>query len=341
MFKNKTILITGGAGYVGSILVSKLLNEGYKVRVIDFLMFGGESLLGFFGGKNFELINGDMRNRQLVDKALEGVDMVIHLAALVGEEACAFNSKTTWEINFETTKILTFLCKKHKIKRFIFASTCSNYGLVKGDKIVNEKFPLNSTTLYTESKIASEFFLLSETNSNFHPCILRFAMMFGLSPKMRFNLIVNDFTRDAVLKKKVTIYSPRAWRAFTHVDDAANAYLICLKASIKKISGEIFNVGTANFQKAQLVDLIKKHLPQTKIKIIKGKKDPRSYQISTAKIKKTLGFRPKNSVEEGFLEIKNALEKKVFINPYDFKYEAWYNEQMMFEYFKRRRNEKN
>lgn len=335
MFKNKTILVTGGAGYVGSTLVSKLLEEGYKVRVIDFLMFGGESLLGVLGHKNFELINGDLRDEKLVYKSLEGVEAVIHLAALVGEEACAFKPKVTWEINFETTKILALACRKHKVERFIFASTCSNYGMVKGDKVVSETSPLNSTTLYTETKIASEKFLLSEKSNNFHPCILRFAMKFGLSPKMRFNLIVNDFTRDAVLRKKAVVYSPQAWRAFTHVRDAAQAYLTCLEAPLDKISGEIFNVGTANFQKAQLLDLIKEHLPQIKPEITKGKKDPRSYQVSTTKIRKVLGFKPKKSVEEGFLEIKDALEKGVFADPYESKYEIWYNEQMMYEYFKK------
>ena len=305
--------------------------------MIDFLMFGGESLLGVLGHKNFQLINGDLRNEKLVHKSLEGVEAVIHLAALVGEEACVFRPKVAWEINFETTKILALACKKHKVERFIFASTCSNYGMVKGDKVVSEKSPLNSTTLYTETKIASEEFLLSERSNHFHPCILRFAMKFGLSPKMRFNLIVNDFTRDAVLKKKPVVYSPQAWRAFTHVRDAAQAYFICLKVPLDKISGEIFNVSTANFQKSQLVDLIKKHLPQIKAEIVKGKKDPRSYKVSTAKIEKILGFKPKKSVEEGFLEIKDALEKGVFADPYNPKYEVWYNEQMMHEYFERRK----
>lgn len=324
--KNKTVLVTGGAGYVGSILVPKLLEEGYKVRVVDCLMFGGESLLGVWGHENFELIKGDLRDQELVNQALSGVEAVIDLAALVGEEACDYKPEVTREINLEVTKILVSVCKKRNVERFIFASTCSNYGLVKGNKAVDETHPLDSTTHYTDTKIASEELLLSEESTNFHPCILRFAMMFGLSPKIRFNLIVNEFARDAVLKKKVTVYTPKAWRAFTHVRDAARAYLACLEAPLKKVSGEIFNVSTQNFQKAQLVELVRKYLPQTELEIIEGKKDPRSYRISTEKIKRVLGFEPRKSVEEGFLEIKDALEKGVFANPYDPKYEVWYDE---------------
>lgn len=334
--RNKLILVAGGAGYVGSTLVTNLLERGYKVKVLDLLMFGGESLLGVCGHENFELIKGDLRNRELVNQALSGVDAVIDLAALVGAEACDYKPEVTQEINFEVTKILVSACKKQHIERFIFASTCSNYGLVGDNKIVGEDYPLDSTTHYTNTKIASEKLLLTERNQNFHPCILRFAMMFGLSPKMRFNLIVNEFARDAVLREKVTIYAPEAWRAFTHVRDAAQAYLVCLEAPLKLISGEVFNVSTENSQKIELARLVQKYLPRTKVEIIEGKTDPRSYRIDATKIEKVLGIRPIRSVEGGFLEIKDALEKGVFANPYDPKYESWYDESMMFKYSKRR-----
>ncbi|MBU3957262.1 NAD(P)-dependent oxidoreductase [Patescibacteria group bacterium] len=334
MSKNEKILVTGGAGYVGSILVPRLLNEGFKVRVVDFLMFGGESLLGVWGKKNFDFIKGDLREKRLVEKSLEGIHAVVHLAALVGQEACNFQPKVTQAINYEVTRMLADACRKKRIERFIFASTCSNYGIHRAG-LAQEDTPLDITSLYAETKVACEKYLQKTKTANFHPCILRLAMKFGLSPKMRFNLIVNDFAREAVLKNRVLVYGPQCWRAFTHVQDAADVYLTCLKAPLDKISGEVFNVGTQNYQKRQLLKLVKKYIPDVKVETIEEKKDLRDYRVDFTKIKKVLGFKPKKTVEEGFLEIKDALEKKIFTDPYDPKYEIWYNPSMM-KVFKRR-----
>lgn len=322
------VLVTGGAGYVGSVLVSKLLAEGDKVRIVDFLMFGGESLLGVYGHKNFEFINGDLRSEEVVDKALDKIEAVIHLAALVGEEACNFNPKLTQGINFEVTRKLVEGCKKKGTERFIFASTCSNYG-VQLAGLADENTKLNITSLYAETKVACEEYLLKAKTKEFHPCIFRLAMKFGLSPKMRFNLIVNDFAREAVLRNKVSVFSPESWRAFTHVQDAATAYLLALKSPLEKISGEIFNVATENFQKKGLIKLIHKYLPTVKLEVIEGKTDPRNYRVSIEKIKKVLGFKPTRTVEDGFLEIKDALEKTIFTDPYDPRYEVWYNADIL------------
>ena len=324
----KKILVTGGAGYVGSTLVPLLLKEGYKVRLLDYLMFGGESLLGSYSHPNFEFVRADIRDKRIVEQTLGGIDAVIHLVALVGEEACKIKPKVTWEINFEATRIIASLCKQKKIKRFIFASTCSNYGIHRAG-LARENTSLNITSLYAETKVACEEYLKTIETSQFHPCILRFAMMFGLSPKMRFNLVINDFVREAFCKKRVVIYGPECWRAFTHVRDAADAYLACLKAPLSKISGEIFNVGTENYQKKQLVNLIKKYIPELQIKIIEKKKDPRDYRISFKKIDRILGFKAKRSVEEGLLEIRDAIEKKIFSNPYDPKYVIWYKKEFL------------
>lgn len=271
--KGKNILVTGGAGYVGSILVPYLLAEGFRVRVVDFLMFGGESLLGVWGKGNFEFLNGDLRKKALIEKSLENIDAVIHLAALVGQEACDFRPKITWAINYDVTKRLADACQQRGIKRFIFASTCSNYGIHRAG-LATEKAPLDITSLYAETKVACEKYLKKVRNVNFHPCILRLAMKFGLSPKMRFNLIVNDFAREAVLRNRVMVYGPESWRAFTHIRDAAEAYVTCLRAPLNKISGEIFNVGTQNYQKSQLIQLVKKHIPKVQIEIVEKRKIP-------------------------------------------------------------------
>lgn len=327
-WKGKKVLVTGGAGYVGSILVPLLLREGFKVRLLDYLMFGGESLLGFYDNPNFEFVKGDIRDRRMVERALERMDAVIHLAALVGEEACNAKPKVTWEINFEATRIIASCCKKKKISRFIFTSTCSNYGIQRAG-LACEDTSLNITSLYAETKVACEEYLKTIKTSKFHPCILRFAMMFGLSPKMRFNLVINDFVREAVYKKRIVVYGPKCWRAFTHVRDAADVYLACLRGPLKKISGEIFNVGTENYQKKQIADLVKKHVPELQIKIMEKKKDPRDYRISFKKIQRILGSKAERSVEEGILEIKDAVEKNIFANPYDPKYEIWYKREFL------------
>ncbi len=325
----KKILITGGAGYVGSTLIPMLLDKGYLVRVADFLMFGGEGLIGNVGHPNFELMKGDLRDKRFLDQVIKDTDSVIHLAALVGEEACQYNPVVTEQINYGITNALAHAALKNGLEKFIFASTCSNYGAVENNIEVDEEAPLDLTTLYTITKKKAEDLLLSDKFTPIHPCILRFAMVFGLSPKFRFNLIINDLAREAVLDKKITIYSPSSWRAFTHIRDAAHIYLSCLEAPKELIGGQIYNASSENMQKQQLMELVKKHMPEVEIEVIETKKDPRSYRVSTKKIRRDLGFKPHKSVEEGFVEVKEAIEKGMFTNPRDKKYDSWYEEKAL------------
>lgn len=325
----KKILVTGGAGYIGSVLTANLLAKGFKVKVLDRFMFGGESLLSFASNKNLEIFEGDVRDREKLKIAVSDVDSIIHLAALVGEPACRENPKVTKEINLKAAERLASLAKENGTDRFIFVSTCSNYGISKADEEATEESELNPLSLYAETKIEAEKFILGLASDNFHPTVLRLATIFGLSPKMRFNLMVNEVAREVAVGGKFSVYNKSAWRPFLHVQDASDAFLTVLQSSNNQISGEIFNVVGENIQKAYLMELAKKLNPQLKIEVREsGKDDKRDYRVSAKKIMDKLGWKPKISVKDGFLEIFNAVKNGLFVDPYEFRYNAWFDDKV-------------
>lgn len=325
------VLITGGAGYIGSVLVGDLLKENFKVRVLDRFMFGGESLLSLVHDPKLEVFQGDIRDKNMLKKCLQGVDSVIHLAALVGEPACEKNPKVTREINVKASKQLAQLAKTLGVTKFIFASTASNYG-ISPDEEASESSPLDPQTLYAKTKIAAENYLLKLEDEHFHPVILRKAMIFGLSPKIRFNLLVNEFARDAYGGKNILVVNERAWKPFLHVRDACRAYKTILLAPLSKISGEVFNVAGENVQKRDLARLAKKVNPQIKIEVKNtGKFAKTDYRVSSNKIKMRLQWEPEITVEKGFIEIADALKKKIFLDPYEFRFNAWFDNRVFNE----------
>lgn len=327
------ILVTGGAGYIGSVLVGVLLNNGFKVRVLDRFMFGGESLLPLINNKNLEIIAGDVRDKKILKKTLNDVFAVIHLAALVGEPACRENPTVTKEINFQATKNLITMSKSFGVSRFIFTSTCSNYGVSSQDEQATEKSKLNPLSLYAKTKIASEEFVLSAKSKSFHPTVLRLATVFGLSPKMRFNLMINLFAKEAAQNGEISIINPEAWRPFVHTLDASFAFLTVLNSPVSKINGKIFNVVSENIQKKDLVAIAKKYNPKIKILIEESSKkdDKRDYKVSSEKFRKITGWRSKVSVEEGFFEIFEAVKNNIFHNTEDFRYNAWFDDKIFLE----------
>lgn len=327
--KDKKILVTGGAGYIGSVLVGVLLSHGFKVRVLDRFIFGGESLLSYIGNGNLEIIEGDVREIAALKKAVKGIYAVVHLAALVGEPACKKNPEVTKQINLEATKKLARIAQKEKVKRFIFSSTCSNYGISSIDEEATEVSQLNPLSLYAETKIAAENFLLSQENTDFHPTILRLGTICGLSPRMRFNLMVNEFAREAVFNGKIEIRNENAWRPFLHVQDAAYAIETVISSPISKINKQIYNVVSENIQKKNLVSYVRKKNKKIAITIEKGgKDDKRDYRVSAKKILIRLNWKPRYSVEYGFDEIFYALKKGVFLDPYEFKYNGWFDDKV-------------
>lgn len=314
------ILVTGGAGYIGSILTRQLLRKRYAVTVFDNLQFGGESVIDLLSEKNFQLVNGDIRNKKEVAGVLKNIECVIHLAALVGEPACKINPKATEDINYKGAKIVCDLAKIAGIKRFIHISTCSNYGISDVNHPATEEAELHPTSLYAQTKIAAEKYVIRQANNNFSACILRLATAYGISPRMRFDLLINEIVRDAYLKKKVVLYQPLAFRPFVHVSDIARAILTCLEASEIKIKGQVFNVGSSNYQKQEVVKHIKKYIPQCKDEIVDATTDIKNYSVNFEKIKKALGFEAKINLNSGVKEILFALRLGIFKDLTDYRY---------------------
>ena len=303
-----SILITGGAGYVGSVLVRKLVSLGYDVKVIDSLVFGNDGISSLINEKKIEFFNLDIRETEKISSIIQNIDCVIHLAAIVGEPLCKKIPDAAKQINEFATKNLVNICKNKKVKRFIFASTCSNYG--SSQNVVNESSPVMPLSLYSECKVNSEKFILDQNNDIFETCVLRFATAHGLSPRMRFDLLVQEFMRDAIVDKKISIFGADFWRPLVHVEDMADACISAIDASSELISGQIYNVGNdkENYTKIKLAEIIKEFIPDVEIEIIKSKKDPRNYKVSFEKIENSLNFESKYTVRDSVIEILNDIQ---------------------------------
>jgi len=323
----KSILITGGAGYVGSGLLSELLSEGYSVTCVDNLMFGGQSLLGLLHKKNFKFHHCNINNKLHFDKILSenNFHAVIHLAAIVGDPACKLYSNLAIETNLDSSIWLINRCKELGISKFIFASTCSNYGKMKNpDAYVDENSNLAPVSLYAELKVKFEKYMLYEMKkeSTFSPTSLRFSTVYGLSPRMRFDLTVNEFTKDLSLGKELLVFGEQFWRPYCHVKDFSNAFITVLKSPYEKVAYNVFNVGSTkeNYTKKMLINEIQKELPNSKIKYVKKDDDPRDYRVNCDKIKNELGFEISMKVPDGIKEIKRIIQEKLIQDPEEQKY---------------------
>ncbi len=318
------ILITGAAGYIGSVLTRMLLERGYYVKALDILRFGGESLLELMNYENFTFIRGDVRDSYLLDSVLKDIDMVVHLAAIVGDPACKKEPRLAREVNLDATKQLYNLAQKHGVKRFVFASTCSNYGkMADPGAFVDEHSPLRPVSLYAETKVEAELFLLGQNRSNIcKPVVLRFATVYGISPRMRFDLTVNEFTRELALGRELVVYGEQFWRPYCHVVDLARSIVLALESPEAKVAFEVFNVGdtSENYQKQMIISELKKFFPRARIKYVHKDEDPRDYRVSFEKIKNQLGFQITKRVSDGIRQIKEALEKGLITDPYNSKY---------------------
>ena len=317
----RKVLLIGGAGYLGSVLCQKLLNQGYQVRVLDNLTYGNEGMKGFSENKNFEFFKGDIRNIADIVEGIKGVDAVIHLAAIVGDPASARNPEETLEINYLATKTIVETCKYFQINRFIFASTCSIYGESPvPEKQLTEESPLNPVSLYAETKIKCEELISEAIDENFSPTIFRMATLYGYSPNMRFDLAVNLLTAKALFDKKVPIFGGSQWRPWLHLEDAAKAYIACLEEPIEKIRGETFNVLSENHQMIDVGKIIHSIYPSAVLQISKKMTDKRNYNVSFAKIAQILNYQPKKKIADGISEIKNVIQEGLIKNYKDPKY---------------------
>ncbi len=316
------VLVTGGAGYIGSILSRRLLEAGHDVLVVDKLMFGVEPVKNLVGNKHFELQAGDIMNYADITRSLEKVDAVVHLASIVGDPACAAEPDTATETNLISTLRLSRLCREKKIERFVFASTCSVYGASEGDSEITETSPLNPVSLYAETKIDCEKVLLAFDTGGFSPTILRLGTLYGLSPRMRFDLVVNYLTWKALAQKKIKIFNGACWRPFVHVNDIVGAFLNVLDAPIDKVAFQTYNVGftNENYRLKRLGELIAENVPGTQVEYLNETKDQRSYRVSFVKFEKALGFKKTKGLADGILETKAALEAGAFPDPSSRKY---------------------
>ncbi len=304
------ILITGGAGYIGSVLTPLLLEKGYRVRVLDILMYGGTSLLPHFRNRNFEFIKGDIRDPETVEKAVEGCDAVIHLAAIVGFPACRRYPDLAQTVNVEGTKVVGRAAGKDRL--VLLGSTGSNYGALE-QEICTEETPLNPLSLYGKTKTAAELYL----RENNRTIAYRFATAFGVSPRLRLDLLVNDFVYKAVTESYLVVYESHFMRTFIHVHDMARSFLFAIE-NADRMEGEVYNVGseTMNYSKAEVCEMIKAKVDYYLHYADVGEDvDKRNYTVSYEKFNK-LGYRTTIPLEEGIDELVRTMAVVDVHNPH-------------------------
>lgn len=296
------VLITGGAGYIGSVLTSYLLEMGFEVTVLDNLLYNQSSLLGCCSNKNFKFIRGDVTDFELMKKALPLFDIIIPLAAIVGAPACCLKPDLAKRVNYDAIEFL--MENTNKNQKILFPNTNSGYGIGQKDKLCDENSPLKPVSLYGQLKVDAEKKLL-ETN---RAISFRLATVFGLSPRMRLDLLVNDFTFRACHDKFLVLFEPYFKRNYIHIKDVAKAFLFGIK-NFSVMKGQAYNVGlsSANLSKKELCEKIKKHIPDLYIHFSEIGKDPdkRDYIVSNEKLEK-LGWKSEHSLDDGIQEIIKA-----------------------------------
>jgi nucleoside-diphosphate-sugar epimerase len=316
----KHVLVTGGAGYVGSLLVEELLRRGHRVRVLDALVHGSvSSVLTAWGNPSFEFIRGDVREAGARAVALKEVDSVVHLAAVVGDPACSREPELARAVNLEATRSLVDDATRAGVERFVFASTCSNYGKRDNGSLATEDDELKPVSLYAETKVAAELDILSRNGAGprVSTC-LRFATVYGTSPRMRFDLTVNEFTRDVALGRELVVFGEQFWRPYVHVRDVADAVVMTLEAAPDAVAGQVFNVGGTqeNYRKLDIVNLLNDRFDEPSVKFVHKDEDPRDYRVSFEKVKASIGFRLGRNVASGIDEVASLVSMNV-VDPDD------------------------
>ena len=315
------VLVTGGCGYIGSILVRRLLSSGYRVRVVDRLLYGGDVFLREIKQHpGLALINQDIAEADVLEEAIKGVDAVVHLAAIVGDPGCAKYEDLAIEVNLEATKRLVHLVQRHNVARFVFASTCSVYG--SSNDVMKEDSPSNPISLYARTKLDAENVILSNLDDSDCTVILRFSTTYGLSPRPRFDLVVNLLSAQAATDGAITIFGGEQWRPFIHVRDTAAALHVFLEAPKEKVQGQIFNVGSVeqNHQIRDIGDMISQFIPGTVVSVHEFDMDMRNYFVSFDKLYSTVEFIPQWDVPHGIVEIWEAVQSRRIIDYRDPRY---------------------
>jgi nucleoside-diphosphate-sugar epimerase len=312
-------LVTGGTGYVGIRVVEEMREAQRDVRVLDVLLHGQEELAAEQREQGVDVVVGDVRDPAARRHALEGVDEIVHLAAIVGDPACGIDPEHSTDVNVNGTQALLEDALAAGVKKFVFASTCSNYGRMADPTVpITEGGELAPISLYAEQKVSMEKLVLSRDFAALNPTCLRFATVYGAAPRMRFDLTVNEFTRDLWHDHELEVFGEQFWRPYIHVHDAARAVRTVLEAPREKTQGEVFNAGRSeeNYTKQMLVEAIRKQVDRGTVTYVKRREDPRDYKVSFDKIARLLGFRPAMTVADGVAEIVAALDAGRFRDPF-------------------------
>jgi nucleoside-diphosphate-sugar epimerase len=316
----RNVLVIGGAGYIGSALLPKLLDKGYHVRVLDLLLFGTEPIASVIDNPRLEIVQADFRQVDKVVEAMRNIDAVIHLGAIVGDPACALDEELTIEVNLMATRMIAEVAKGCGVNRFIFASTCSVYGA--SEEMLDERSALNPVSLYARSKIASEKVLMKMAYDRFAPVILRFGTVYGLSGRTRFDLVINLLAAKAILEGQITVFGGDQWRPFVHVDDVALAVFKVLEVPQALVYNQVFNVGSddQNYTIQQVGEIIQRMVPTAELVSMGTDSDRRNYRVDFGKIRNVLGFAPQYIVEQGVRQVIEAIKAGQVKNYQDAKY---------------------
>ncbi|MEO8604512.1 MAG: NAD(P)-dependent oxidoreductase [bacterium] len=313
------VLVTGGAGYVGSHLTRKLLARGHRVRVLDNFVYGQHGLdeLGEHAG--LDLVSGDICDERALASAVSGVNAVVALAAIVGDAACDLDPERTMAINFESTRQMLNACREARVQRLVFASSCSVYG-ANGNDVLAEDSTLNPVSLYARTRIMSEELLLNQRD--LEVVILRLATVCGVSPRMRFDLMVNTMTACAMAHGAIKVSGASQWRPHLHVQDAAQAFLCAVEARAGK--EKIFNVGSdeQNFTVGEIAEHVAKQVPNTTIEYAPDAQDLRSYRVTFDRIRSELGFKADRTVDDAISEVGELMHSGVVA---DFRHDQFHN----------------
>jgi nucleoside-diphosphate-sugar epimerase len=320
----KTTLITGGSGYIGALLAQELREAGREVRVLDSLLHGQEDIAAEQEQNGIEVIRADIRDADARRRALADTEAVVHLAAIVGDPACGRDPELSDEVNVQATRSLVADADEAGVQRLVFASTCSNYGRMADPTVpITEDGELSPVSLYAEQKVSMEKLILGGgAGSSVKPTCLRFATVYGVGRRMRFDLTVNEFTRELWADRELEVFGEQFWRPYIHVRDAGRAVRTVLEAPQEKVAQNVFNAGRSgeNYRKLDLVDEIKKQTDRGRVSYVKRDEDPRDYKVSFDRIRAELGFETLMTVPDGIGEILAALDAEAFGDPFDGRY---------------------
>lgn len=318
--EGRTVLVVGGAGYVGNILCRRLLESGYSVRVLDRLIFDhGAAIAPLLEVPGFEFVFGDLRDSQILDRALEGVTDVALLAGLVGDPITKTYPELSDSINLQGCSELIAKLNGRGIDRFVFTSTCSNYGLRTSDDPADEESELAPVSLYAEHKVELEKRILAaaEGDIDYTATVLRISTAYGLSPRMRFDLTIAEFTRTLAAGEDLIVYDADTWRPYCHVRDISKAVMTTFAAPAEKVAGEVFNVGHTdeNYTKRMVVEVVQEAIDgRGNVVFEEGGRDPRNYRVNFDKIRDRLGYEPDHRVPGSVASLARAVEAGAYVD---------------------------